>query len=245
MEYFTWGFFIYYFFLLSILYYVNNKNFEKIRSVVERDSILERVLTAQHRLLIKGKGDNLGLFKTLRVNNSRLLGQIEALHGRFLESQPIVANLKLEDERYFFQSDIVPDDGLFEIPFPKALFLLQRRAFKRFSIDQAAGRASYILKVNGDDANYFVECLDVSAGGARIHFHGGSFKFQSGDQLQLQLNIKGKWSFELNATIRYIAFHDDRDQIFGISFDKDDKTLLPRLSLMIMDLQKQNLFAGA
>jgi hypothetical protein len=224
---------------------VKNKGFEKVRSRLEREKLLESTISAANRLIVKTEGEALGMFSAVRLDSSnQIVGKLKILEGEFKSIEKVVCNLRMPSHRYFFQSDIVIDSNGAILRVPEDMFLLQRRAFRRFEISQFAGRVSYVVKHRGAPVYLMVECLDISAGGAKLHFHGGVADFNQGDLLTVIFNIQKRWSFEVDGFIRHFSTKNENDQIFGMQFHQPKKSLASRLAMMILDLQKANVLMG-
>jgi hypothetical protein len=211
--------------------------FEKIRSQIERRQILQKMIAEKGEFLCKGEGETLFRFIPESLTDSEeVLGTRFNVEGQVNSGEEVVANFAVGEDRYFMQSSyLAGSKDLLVIP--KELFKLQRRAHTRVDIPEKISRAVNITKINGKAVFLDAECLDISAGGARLLFYGDMATFKGGDKIHSHFHLKNKWNFEVSSLVKHVSPEGDK-QILGIEFDTGNKGLFNKLQMMMLELQR-------
>lgn len=218
--------------------------FEKVKSALERKNIFNRLASQGGELICKGTGDCLFTFLVEEYNESQgLYGTLIEINEKPQLGDSIVANFQLGSDRYFMQSTLVKTGQKNLLMLPDSLYLLQRRAHNRVDLPSDVGRGINIIGHNGKVLFLNAECLDISAGGARVLFYGDMASFKVTDHLKLAFHIKNKWRFETEATVRHIRM-DHGAQVLGCQFDVTNKGLANKLQMMMLELQRWAVLSG-
>lgn len=212
--------------------------FDKIRSNFERKQIFEKLIQESGHLVCKGDGDSLFQFTPLEMKGIEGLYGIRVdVEGKTDLSDAILANFRVGEDRYFMQTSmlLVGDRELLLIP--NELFKLQRRIHNRVELDDRINRTINIVEHNLKSVFGDANCLDISAGGARVVIYGDVLKVASGDRLRLNFHIKNKWNFEVSGVVKHLTI-EHGNQIFGFEFDVGNKALASKLTMMMLELQR-------
>ncbi|GIL17436.1 MAG: hypothetical protein BroJett040_11870 [Oligoflexia bacterium] len=220
------------------------ESFEKIKSAIEKKNIFNQLAASCGELICKGSSESLFSFRIDSfVEGQGLSGTVATTGEAPKLGDAIVCNFQIGFDRYFMQSTLVRMGDKYMIVIPEGLFLLQRRAHNRVDLPESVGRSINIIGHNGKVLFLNAECMDISAGGARVIFYGDMATFHVGDHLKLAFHIKNKWRFEAEASVRHIR-QEHGYQVLGCQFDVTDKGLSNKLQMMMLELQRWAVLSG-
>jgi len=212
--------------------------FQKIRSNFERKQLFEQLIAEKGELTCKGDSDSLFRFRAVEIKGLEgVFVEKSEVEGKVPISGNIVANFRVGEDRFFMQTSFLVAGHRELMLIPAEVYKLQRRAHNRVDLDPRIERKVIIIEHNHKSAFCDVDCLDLSAGGARIVIHGDLIQVSQGDNLRMSFQIKNKWSFEVSGVVRHLVKQEDA-QVFGFEFDTANKGLINKLTMMMLELQR-------
>lgn len=212
--------------------------FDKIRSNFERKQLFEKLIQETGQLVCKGSGDSLFHFTPFEMKGIEgLYGLRVDVEGKVSNTDTIVANFRVGEDRYFMQTSLLTVGDREMVLIPDELFKLQRRIHNRVELDDKINRKINIIERNMKSVFVDADCLDISAGGARVVIYGDLLKVAANDRLRMNFHIKNKWSFEASGIVKHLVILDG-NQVFGFEFDTSNKALANKLTMMMLELQR-------
>jgi hypothetical protein len=215
--------------------------FSQVSTLSGRNEVLKYAVNEKVAFMCKGAGkndqeDSLFYFMPDAVsNNGNLKGQIKLIEGEPSAGE-VVANFGANGEKYFYRSKLSIVNAIPFILASDQLFKLQRRAHFRVELSSAAEKSIIIIGINGKKVFIDAECLDFSAGGARMMLLKSALNVKVGDKIIPVLRINGK-RFETEAEIRHLK-EENENIIAGLKFAESDQELLNRLQVLSLEFQR-------
>lgn len=212
--------------------------FKKV-SESEKNNIFKLSVSAHVDFMIKGEGEQLYYLRVEEFDNGAMF-----ICSRYNNSpspndeKGVLVSFIIEDERYYFQSELRNMPSGFQIAAPSDLFILHRRKQVRVKIPPAYKSVYNIIRHNEKVTFVDAAILDYSSGGLKLIYNEKKPKFQVGDNIRGVVRLGTRNPFEIDALIKYVA-PDAAEQIFGIQFINITKLLETKLMTLTMDLHRE------
>ncbi len=207
--------------------------FERIFSKVDRKKILQGAIKQKIQIFLKNSKNQLFQFRATHVDDSLdIHGYIEGPEPRDFEK--ITALFYLNKERYFITTRAKKKDGVWSLLSDQQFYKLNRREAFRIQIPVSHDVTYYISTIRNIEINQQVRIIEISSGGARIHWRNPR-------RLSIGSVMKGsiQWGKGKLLPVDASVVHIMEEGIFGLKFVHMSPSTINRLKLLCLETQME------
>lgn len=176
--------------------------------------------------------------KSVRSNGFTL----PSLGGNQILDEKVTVCFHLNDELYFFISEINNEESECQIKKPEHIFQLQRRNNYRVSMPLGLKYTCRLKTINQTPLKKEadLEIRDISLGGCQIFFvsANGESLLKTNDQFEIYLKLDRFEFLSLQLVSRHIKPLEDNGFLVGCSFEDVNASILSEVQALLMFLDR-------
>lgn len=207
--------------------------FERVFSKIDRKRILQKVISDKIKVFLKNGKNQLFTFEAKSLDTQmNVSGRVGKEEPRDFEK--VTALFHIDKDRYFINTRIKRQKDGWMLLNDQQFYRLNRRMAYRIHIPASYDLTYHISTVRNIEINAKVQVLEISSGGARIHWLNGR-RLSVGSVLQGSL----QWGKGKILPIEASVVHVMADGIFGIRFVHMSPSTANRLKLLCLETQME------
>jgi c-di-GMP-binding flagellar brake protein YcgR len=206
--------------------------FERVFSLIERKKLLQRLVQARSRVLVRNSSNEMLEFRPIDIDASM------NIKGEFSQSSPkdferVTVLFYVDRERYFFTTQVKKKGDAWILLNDPQLFKLNRRNAFRVRVPVSIELSFYVSTIRNIEFNRKVSVVEFSSSGARIHWPGEK-RLSKGTQLKGYL----QWGKGRVLPIEGSVVHSPEPGIYGVRFVNLNTISQNRLKMLSLELQQ-------
>lgn len=194
-------------------------------------------------LLIKGDEEHIFKMIATETRDDKVLAVSYPANEnvRMQKSQSVIINFEVNEDRYFFNTNVILEENLMLVDLMPDLFVLQRRKTARIEIPNHYPSQARILEYMGKSVFLEGQVLDFSAGGGRLSIPKTEPVFMANQELQMSLQFSFRKALIVKAVIRhkFPVVNPGDPQVFGIQFLELGPQMENKMLMLFMDIQRE------
>lgn len=217
--------------------------FKKV-ALSEKKMLFREVAKEKIQIVVKSleSDETFHLIAVQTERDEALLCHHTADSKDLIKDQKVISSFTFHDERYYFHTDLIFQNGWSILKINVDLFQLQRRASARIELPDNYDGIFVLAQHAGKP--YFIDCRikDISAGGLRLELLGDSPALKVGDRMKGTLKLGKRRPIDFEVEVRFAKKINEDGKVVqtgGVQFLNRDHTIENRLLLMMMDLQRE------
>lgn len=217
-----------------------NAVFKKV--AVSTRKVLFRILASEKLPILLKKMEEEEFFRIVaaKVEKDEILFYLPAAGSAVIQKeQKVSGSFTINNEKYYFNSQIFVLNGLSALKANIDLFQLQRRANARIVLPDSYDCAFTLTQHK--DKFYSIDCRlrDLSAGGIRIEIPCDEPHLKVGEVLSGAIRLGKRRPMEFSLEVRFVQKKDQMIQTVGLQFLSFNNAIENRLLLVMMDIQRE------